>query len=42
MFNLIKDEFDESIEDIMNSVRKILEDDENKEHEELGECKENK
>ncbi len=25
MFNLIKDDFDENIEDIMNSINKILE-----------------
>lgn len=42
MFNLIKDDFDESLEDIMNSVNKILENDEKKEDEDLGECKENK
>ena len=32
MFNLIKDDFDENIEDIMNSINKILEEkDEDKE-----------
>lgn len=31
MFNLIKDDFDESLEDIMNSVDKILNEENNKE-----------
>lgn len=31
MFNLIKDDFDDNIEDIMNSVNKILENDNEKE-----------
>ena len=31
MFNLIKDDFDENMEDIMNSINKILEE-ENKEN----------
>lgn len=29
MFNLIKDEFDENIEDIMNTVNKIINEKEN-------------
>ena len=34
MFNLIKDDFDENIDDIMNSINMILENDtENKEKE---------
>lgn len=33
MFNLIKDEFDESTEDIINSINKILEDEEKEEEE---------
>lgn len=28
MFNLVKDDFDESLDDIMNSINKMLEDDE--------------
>ena len=36
LFNLIKDDFDENIDDIMNSINKILENDtENKEKEEI-------
>lgn len=31
MFNLIKDDFDESLEDIMNTVDKILNEEDNKE-----------
>ena len=31
MFNLIKDDFDENIDDIMNSINKILDEKENEE-----------
>lgn len=30
MFNLIKDEFDENIEDIMNTINKIINEKDNK------------
>ena len=34
MFNLVKDDFDDNMDDIMNSINKMLEDDtENKETE---------
>mgnify|MGYP004629948105 FL=1 len=31
MFNLIKDDFDENMDDIMNSINKILDEKENEE-----------
>ena len=36
MFNLVKDDFDDNMEDIMNSINKMLENDtENKETEDV-------
>jgi hypothetical protein len=32
MFNLVKDDFDENMDDIMNSINKILDEEENKEN----------
>lgn len=37
MFNLVKDEFDENSDDILNSVNKMLEKEKNKEKEEKKE-----
>lgn len=34
MFNLVKDDFDESLDDIMNSINKMLEDSEDEEKKE--------
>lgn len=34
MFNLVKDDFDENMDDIMNSINKILENEYEKEDEE--------
>lgn len=42
MFNLIKDEFDENIEDIMNTVNKIINEKENNENETQKEKNNNK
>jgi hypothetical protein len=37
MFNLVKDEFDENSDDILNSINKMLEKEKNKEKEEKKE-----
>lgn len=42
MYNVIKDEFDENIEDIMNTVNKIINEKENKNIETEKEEKNNK
>ena len=42
MYNVIKDEFDENIEDIMNTVNKIINEKENKNIEIKKEEKNNK
>lgn len=42
MFNLIKDEFDENIDDIMNTVNKIINEKENKDIETQNEKTDNK
>lgn len=34
MFNLVKDDFDENMDDIMDSINKMLETEDNKENEE--------
>ena len=34
MFNLVKDDFDDNMDDIMNSINKILENDEEEEKKE--------
>ena len=34
MFNLVKDDFDENMDDIINSINKILEDDKEEEKKE--------
>ena len=34
MFNLVKDDFDESLDDIMNSINKMLENSEDEEEKE--------
>lgn len=33
MFNLVKDDFDENMDDIMNSINKMLETEDNEENE---------